>query len=25
VLFDAGHRLPVDYVPHAVGWLQKHF
>jgi hypothetical protein len=24
VLFDAGHRLPVDYVPHAVGWLQKH-
>src|SRR6185369_16939909 len=23
VLFDAGHRLPVDYVPHAVGWLQK--
>lgn len=24
VLFDAGHRLPTDYVPHAVGWLQKH-
>jgi dienelactone hydrolase len=24
ILFDAGHKLPVDYVPHAVGWLQKH-
>lgn len=24
VLFDAGHRLPVDYVPHAVGSLKKH-
>ena len=24
VLFDAGHKLPVDYVPHAVGWIKKH-
>ncbi len=24
VLFDAGHKLPVDYVPHAVGWMKKH-
>jgi pimeloyl-ACP methyl ester carboxylesterase len=24
VFFDAGHRLPVDYVPHAVGWMKKH-
>lgn len=24
VLFDAGHKLPPDYVPHAVGWLQKY-
>ncbi len=24
VLFDAGHKLPPDYVPHAVGWMQKY-
>jgi dienelactone hydrolase len=24
LLFDAGHRLPLDYVPHAVGWIKKH-
>jgi len=24
VLFDAGHRLPADYVPHAVNWLRKY-
>lgn len=24
VLFDAGHKLPVDYVPHAVDWLKKY-
>lgn len=24
VLFDAGHKLPPEYVPHAVGWLQKY-
>jgi dienelactone hydrolase len=24
VLFDAGHKLPVDYVPHAVGWMTRH-
>ena len=24
VLFDAGHKLPADYVPHAVGWVKKH-
>jgi dienelactone hydrolase len=24
VFFDAGHKLPADYVPHAVGWIKKH-
>ena len=24
VLFDAGHKLPPDYVPHAVDWMKKH-
>jgi dienelactone hydrolase len=24
VLFDAGHKLPADYVPHAVAWMKKH-
>ena len=24
VLFDAGHKLPADYVPHAVEWIKKH-
>jgi len=24
VFFDAGHRLPIDYVPHAVAWIKKH-
>jgi hypothetical protein len=24
VFFEAGHRLPPDYVPHAVDWLKKH-
>lgn len=24
VLFDAGHKLPPDYVPHAVAWMKKH-
>jgi len=24
VFFDAGHRLGVDYVPHAVAWINKH-
>ena len=24
VLFDAGHKLPADYVPHAVGWMARH-
>ena len=24
VFFDAGHKLPVDYVPHAVSWMKKH-
>jgi len=24
VLFDAGHRLPTDYVPHAVSWIKRH-
>jgi len=24
IFFDAGHRLPVDYVPRAVAWLVKH-
>jgi dienelactone hydrolase len=24
VLFDAGHKLPPEYVPHAIGWLQKY-
>lgn len=24
LLIDGGHRLPVDYVPHAVGWIKKH-
>ncbi len=24
VFFDAGHKLPPDYVPHAVGWMKKH-
>ena len=24
ILFDAGHKLPANYVPHAVGWLQKY-
>lgn len=24
VLFDAGHKLPPDYVPHAVEWLKKY-
>jgi dienelactone hydrolase len=24
VLLDAGHKLPVYYVPHAAGWLRKH-
>jgi dienelactone hydrolase len=24
VFFDAGHRLPLDYVPHAVGWIKEH-
>lgn len=24
VLFDAGHKLPAEYVPHAVNWLQKY-
>jgi dienelactone hydrolase len=24
VLFDAGHKLPPDYVPHAIEWVKKH-
>ena len=24
LFFDAGHRLPVDYVPHAVAWIREH-
>ena len=24
IFFDAGHRLPADYVPHAVAWFEKH-
>jgi dienelactone hydrolase len=24
VFLDAGHRLPVDYVPHVVEWIRKH-
>ncbi|MEX0677921.1 MAG: alpha/beta fold hydrolase [Pirellulales bacterium] len=24
VFFEAGHRLPLDYVGHAVGWIEKH-
>ena len=24
VLFDAGHKLPPDYVPHAIDWIRKH-
>jgi dienelactone hydrolase len=24
VFFEAGHKLPADYVPHAVGWIKKH-
>ena len=24
ISIDAGHKLPPDYVPHAVGWIQKH-
>ena len=24
VLFEAGHKLPADYVGHAVGWIKKH-
>ncbi len=24
LLIDAGHRLPPDYVPHAIAWIQKH-
>jgi dienelactone hydrolase len=24
IFFDAGHKLPADYVPHAVDWMKKH-
>ena len=24
MFFEAGHRLPVDYVPHAAAWIKKH-
>jgi len=24
VFFDAGHRLPVAYVPHAIAWIKEH-
>ncbi|MEX0977441.1 MAG: alpha/beta fold hydrolase [Pirellulales bacterium] len=24
VFLDGGHKLPPDYVPHVVGWMQKH-
>jgi dienelactone hydrolase len=24
VFIDAGHKLPVDYVPHAIEWIRKH-